>query len=360
VTTPRIAQLHRMNLGTITMTSGVVDLRYASGRRIGSIDESFIAFVDVGERFYFAGKTLQLVRLEPSEAIVKPARGRTSRTPHWSGIRLPISESLAAEIRATVGERAAGMKTPTTGTAELRAAEHFFEIQEANSRIPTSDQTLVELAATRDGFHCFMFPFEGRSVHGGLAALLALRLARRIPATFTTAVNDYGFEILCPSEFPFEAELTGDRGRELFSLDHLAEDARESVNISALAKLQFREIARVSGLVFQTYPGGGGRKSGRQMSASSSLIYEVLEQFDPQNLLLEQARREVLDKQFESSRLARTLSRLAKSELLFVRTERPTPLSFPLMIERVGAKLSTESISDRIARMQEAWEESAS
>lgn len=346
ITAPKLGQLHRMNLGTITMTSGQVDLRYWSGRRLGNIDESFIAMVEPGERFYFAGKMLELVRLDALEAVVKPAKGKTTRTPHWSGIRLPISESLASEIRSVLARRAAG--EPLHGT-EMAAAERFFRVQAAMSVVPREGETLVEILSTREGRHLFVFPFEGRSVHAGLAALLALRLARAKPATFTTAVNDYGLEILCPEPFPFEEHLSP----ALFTLDGLTDDVLASVNMSSLAKAQFREVARIAGLVFQTFP--GARRSGRQVQASSSLIFDVLEQFDPGHLLLEQSRREVLERQFERSRLARTLTRLAQSRLAIAQPERPTPLSFPLVVERVGAKISTESLFDRITRMGAEW-----
>jgi ATP-dependent Lhr-like helicase len=166
------------------------------------------------------------------------------------------------------------------------------------------------------------------------------------------AVSDYGFEVLAADEFPYREHLTP----ALFSEEGLARDALESTNISALARRQFREIARIAGLVFQAYP--GARKSGRQVQANSSLLFDVFSEFDPANLLLEQARREVLERHFEQSRLARTLRRIALSEMLIVETERPTPFSFPLVLERLGSNtnsMSTESLNDRIERMKREW-----
>lgn len=228
----------------------------------------------------------------------------------------------------------------------------MLEVQQRVSRLPGEGEILVELTETREGWHLFLFPFEGRAVHGGLAALLALRLGRIRPATFSMAVNDYGLEILAADEFPFEEHLTP----RLFSEEDLARDALESANVSALARRQFREIARIAGLVFQAYP--GARKTGRQLQASTSLLFDVFSEFDPGNLLLEQARREVLERHFEQSRLARTLRRIRESELLVVRTTRPTPFSFPLMLERLGSntnQLSSESLEHRIERMRREW-----
>jgi ATP-dependent helicase Lhr and Lhr-like helicase len=352
VTNPRIAQLHRLNLGTIT-AGGSVQIRYTSGRPIGAIDEPFITSLHPGEVFYFAGKTLQFVRLADLEAFVRPARGRTTNTPRWSGTKLPISESLSEEMRKVLSDEATERRSDDGLSKEVAAAQPILNVQRRVSRIPAHGQVLCEISDTREGHHLFVFPFEGRLVHGGLASIIALRLSRLRPATFSIVATDYGFELLTPEPMPYQELLTPD----LFSTERLVQDALDSVNVSALARTQFREIARVAGLVFQTYP--GAKKSGRQMQASSGLLYEVFAEFDPENLLLLQARREVLERHFEQSRLARTLQRMAASELTFVNTRYPSPLAFPLLIERIGAKLSSESIADRIDRMRMQWDEEA-
>jgi ATP-dependent Lhr-like helicase len=344
----RIAQLHRLNLGTIT-AGGSVQLRYTSGRNIGAIDEPFITMLRPGEKFFFAGKTLEFVRLADLEAFVRPARGQTTNTPHWSGTKLPISESLSEEMRRVLSDEAAAPVAGGINARELGAAEPFLDVQRRVSALPREGQVLCEITDTREGHHLFCFPFEGRLVHGGLGSLIALRLSRRHKATFSVVANDYGFELMTPEAMPYRELLTP----EVFSTDELARDAVESVNMSALARAQFREIARVAGLVFQSYP--GARKSGRQMQASSGLLFDVFSDFDPENPLLQQARREVLERHFEQSRLARTLRRMAGAELVFVQTPRPTPLAFPLLIERIGAKLSSESLSERLDRMRAEW-----
>lgn len=340
----RVAQLHRLNVGTIVGDS-TVEIRYVGGRSLGRIEESFVASLREGERFVFAGKVLTFAFMQDLVAYVRAANGTANATPIWSGTRLPISESLAEAMRRVLERAGRG----EFDTPELDAARELTGAQQRLSVIPGAEEVLVEVNTTREGRHCFVFPFEGRLVHSGIAAILALRLTRLHKGTLVTAVNDYGLELLGPAKFPFESLLAP----EVFSLENLADDAVASVNLSQLAKLQFREIARVAGLVFENYP--GQRKSARQVRASSSLLYDVLAEFDPQNMLLHQARREVLDRHFERGRLARTLSRLADARMRLVTPERLTPLAFPLVIERQSALLTSETIAERLAAMRAAW-----
>jgi ATP-dependent Lhr-like helicase len=342
----RLALVHRMNIGTIT-GDATLEIRYASGRKLGHIDEGFVGGLRAGQRFVFAGKVLEYVDLRDLTVVVRPATGKTSSTPIWAGTRLPISESLSAAVRRAV-ERAG--REDDAHAPEFAASRRFFATQRRLSVIPRGDQLLVETAATREGTHLFVFPFEGRLVHAGIAALVALRLSRRRSGSFSFAVNDYGFEILSAAPYAF-GELFG---AWLFSREGIAEDIGASVNMSELARLAFRDVARVSGLVLQHAP--GAKRTGKNLQASSSLVYDVLRDFDPQNLLLEQARREVLDRHFEQSRLGRTLDRLGACEHVFVRTRRLTPLSFPLVIERAAAKISSETIAQRLEAMRRVWE----
>ncbi len=345
VRTPRMASLHRLNVGTITgeMT---LDLRMTSGKRLGSIEEYFIAQMEPGERFVFAGRVLEYVGIRDLAALVRPAKGRTTRTPHWAGTRLPISESLSEAVRQELELAARGL----LNGPEMEAASPIIRAQQSMSVVPGSHDVLIEQTRTREGKHLFVYPFEGRLVNGGLAALLALRLSRKVKTTFSTAANDYGFELLTADDLAFETLVTP----ELFSTRDLAEDALASANVSDLAKAQFREVARVSGLVYQSYP--GARKTGRQVFSTAALLYDVFREFDPDNLLLEQARREVIQRQFEQSRLARTLERLGKSRPLFRETTSPTPLGLPLVIERLGGRISSESLSDRIRKLTKGWD----
>jgi ATP-dependent Lhr-like helicase len=346
----RTAALHRLNVGTIT-GEATVPIRYIGGRSLGSIEEYFVAQLTRGQKFMFAGKIVEFVMLHDMVALVRPAKGKTNFTPHWSGTKLPISESLGEGVRRTL-ERALQPDRDRAGEGpELQAVASLVRAQAALSHVPAPDEVLVEMLDSREGSHLFVFPFDGRLVHGGIAAIAALRLGRVQKTTFTLTANDYGFELLAERGYPF-AELFSPA---IFSTDDLAADAEASINLSELAKRQFREVARVAGLVFQTYP--GAPKSARQVSASSSLIFEVFEQFDPGNLLLHQSRREVLERQFERSRLARTMTRLSDSRHVITHPERPTPLAFPLMTDRFGSMLTHESLADRIDKMQRIWEE---
>lgn len=345
----RIARLHRLNVGTIT-AEATVQIRFTRGRNLGSIEENFVSNLSAGDKFVFAGKVVEFVRLRDLVAYVRPARGNTNFTPIWGGTRLPISESLGEAMRETLGHAAVGDRT----SPELAAASPIILAQLALSKLAGPDEFLIELCRTREGSHLFVYPFDGRLVHAGLAAILALRLTRTSPCTFSIASNDYGFELLADRGFDFRPFLTPD----LFSTTALFDDAVASVNLGELARRQFREVARVAGLVFQTYP--GAPKSARQLQSSVSLLYDVFRDFDPGNLLLEQARREVMEHQFEESRLGRTMARLRKARMLVAEVARPTPLGLPLVIERVGGRLSSETLRDRIEKIKEQWQKDLS
>ncbi len=341
----RIAQMHRLNVGTIT-GSAVLPIRYRNGRRLGHIEEHFVAQLRRGERFVFAGKIVEFDTIHDMTALVRPARGKTTYTPHWAGTKLPISESLAEGVREAIRIARRGELPGVEG----EATRELMEAQARLSRVPDPTELLIELCETTEGRHLFAFPFDGRLVNAGLAALTALRLGRRRPATFSIAANDYGFELLGAADYPFEEHLDA----ALFSPEGLAADAIESVNLSQLAKRQFRDVARIAGLVFQSYP--GARKTSRQVGASSELIYDVFEQFDPGNLFLGQAKREVLERQFERTRLGRSLARLHAAEITVVRTRRPTPLAYPLIVERSGGSVSVQTLRQRLEAMQREWE----
>ncbi len=341
----RLAHLHRLNVGTI-VGEAIVDICMVGGRRLGSIEEYFVSILRPGDKFFFAGRPLTFVGLRDMVAYVRRAGGKSTRTPHWAGTKLPISESLADSVRRTLERAQNGL----LDSVELREAAGLIRAQSFLSIVPRANELLVEAIETADGHHLFFYPFDGRLVHAGLAALCALRLARITPATFTLSANDYGFELLSPEPVDAERLVTP----SLFSSERLIEETVENVNMAELARIQFREVARVSGLITQTYP--GARKSGRQVQANVGLMYDVLREFDPANLLLLQARREVLEKQFEETRLSRSLQRLRECRIRITRPAMPTPLAYPLIVERVAGSMSTEPLIARIERMQRAWE----
>lgn len=340
----RLARLHRLNIGTITSDASV-QLRYWSGGTLGTVEESYVSRLRPGDTFLFAGRRLEFSRFKDMTAYVKPAKARATQTPRWGGSRLPLSTSLASAMRRTLEAARQGDVTRD----EVAAAWPILDAQARVSRIPGASRCLAEVCRTRDGHHLFLYPFEGRRVHEGLAALLALRLTRLQKATFSLSVNDYGLELLTPTPFPFDEALRP----ALFTREHLVEDILESVNLGELTRRQFRDIARVAGLVMPGLP--GARKSTRQVQASTALLYDVFAKYDPDNLLLRQARREVLEHPLEQGRLARTLERLEANPVEVVHVPRPSPLGFPLVVERISASVSNESLLDRVQRLKERW-----
>jgi ATP-dependent Lhr-like helicase len=340
-----IARRHRMSIGTIT-SDAALTVQYVNGGRLGTVEESFLSRLRPGERFIFAGRTLELAEVRDMTAWVRRAKGKSSAVPRWMGGRMPLSTELAAAVRRLLENARDGV----FASPEMAAMRPILELQARWSAIPAADELLIERLKSREGHHLFLYPFEGRLVHEGLAALLALRFTRLRKATFSLSVNDYGIEFLTPDAFPFEEALRP----ALFTRERLVEDILESVNLSELARRQFRDIARVAGLVLPSLP--GARKSTRQVQASSSLLYDVFLKYDPDNLLLVQARREVLEQHFEQNRLAGTLERLEHSPLELVPVRRPTPLAFPLVVERISASLSNESLLERVERLKERWQ----
>ncbi|MEY2714302.1 MAG: hypothetical protein RIT24_645 [Planctomycetota bacterium] len=336
ISTRRAAQLHRLNIGTISADASI-SVAFVGGKRLGSIEEGFIARLEEGDAFHFAGQVVEFVRVHDMTAWVRKAR-RADLVPRWNGARFPLSTALAAAVRRTLDEARRGeYRQP-----ETRLAEPVLREQMALSALPAPDETLVEFCDSREGAHLFLYPFAGRLVHEGLSVLLALRIARLKPATFAISMNDYGIELFAEHGFPFE-ELFA---RELFSRQTLVADLLEAVNLGELSKRQFRDIARVAGLIFQKYP--GAERSGRQVQAGAGLIFDVLREFDPANLLLKQSEREVYERQFEGGRLAATLERLELGKLCIARPMRPTPLGLPLVADRLGTTLSTEGVLARL------------
>jgi ATP-dependent Lhr-like helicase len=284
---------------------------------------------------------------------VKRAHGQRPAVPRWNGGKMPLSTTLADAVVEQL-ERFATDQNPAP---ELRAARDLLALQAQWSALPTRQQLLAEVLHSREGTHLFLYPFAGRHVHLGLASLIAWRVARDSPTTFSMAVNDYGFELLSPTHTDW-AELLPQTLLTPRSADSLRTDVLESLNAGELAQRRFREIARVSGLVFQGHP--GEQRSSRQLQASSRLFWEVFRQYDPGNRLLHQAEQELLALELDMARLQAALARMSKQTLMLQPLERPTPFAFPLMVERFREKFSNENLAARIARMVEQLEQAAS
>jgi ATP-dependent helicase Lhr and Lhr-like helicase len=336
-----VAQMHRMSIGTI-VGDAALRVQFLKGGSLGTIEESFVARLRPGDKFVFAGKILEFVRLREMIVWVRRASGRTGLVPRWGGSRMSFSGEFSDAVRRKIQEACDGVYDG----AEMQAVRPILELQARWSKLPAADEILIERAKTRDGYHLFFFPFEGRAVHEGLSALFAYRLGQLQPLSFTIAVNDYGFELLSPDPIPLDEAISAG----LFSSDNLLTDIPASLNASEMARRQFREIARVAGLVFQGYP--GSRKTNKQLQASSGLLYDVFAKYDPQNLLLTQAHREVLERQLEGSRLGQALERFAQGKYILVDTRRLTPFAFPLVIEGFRDTMTSETLEDRVRKMQ--------
>ncbi len=342
------AMRHRMSIGTI-VSEAAMTVKFVRGKTIGTVEEAFIARLRPGDVFTFAGRRLKFVRVRDMTAWVRTSNETTSVVPHWTGARLALSPELAAAVRGKLDQARCGVFEG----AEMEAVRPILELQAKWSRLPAPDELLVERVRTREGHHLFFYPVEGRLVHEGLAALFAYRLAQLGPITFTLAANDYGFELL--SSDPARLEEALEAG--LVSPENLLHDIPASLNAAELARRQFREIARVAGLIFQGYP--GSNKSVKQVQASSGLLYDVFARYDPENLLLFQAHREVLERQLERSRLGRTLERLAGGRVVVSDVERPTPLAFALLVDRAREQVSSEKFLDRVRRLAAPLERAA-
>lgn len=347
----RLARRHRMNVGTIVSDASMA-VQYVSGSKIGNVEESFAARLKPGDCFTFGGRLLELVRIHDMTAWVKRASGRKPAVPRWNGGKMPLSTTLADAVVAQLARVQAG----DFDDPELQAARPLLELQARWSALPSPDTLLAEVMTSREGTHLFLYPFAGRHAHLGLANLIAWRVAQQAPNTFSIAVNDYGFELLSatdihwPSLLPELLQAQTDEAR-------LLSEILQSLNASELAQRRFREIARVSGLIFQGHP--GEKRSSRQLQASSSLFWEVFRKYDPGNRLLQQAEAELLAQELEIGRLREALHRMARQTLVLKPLERATPFAFPLMVERLREKLSNESVADRIARMLAPLEKAA-
>jgi ATP-dependent Lhr-like helicase len=343
-----LVRRHRNNIGTI-VANATMQVAFVNGSRIGTMEESFISRLKPGDVFTFGGRALELVRVREMTAYVKRASSTRGAMPRWAGSRMPLSSELAEAMLAMFAQADHDVYTEP----EMEAVRPLLELQRKWSALPEPGVLVVELLRSREGHHLFCYPFAGRTAHIGLGALLAWRAARDRPGTFSISMNDYGFELL--SAQPFDWPALFEDG--VFSPDGLEHDLFASLNASELAMRRFREIARVAGLVYQGHP--GQPKSARQLQASSGLFYEVFRRHDSGNLLLAQADAEVMLQELEVVRIREALLGIAASRIVVTHPKKPTPFAFPLIVGRMREKVSTEKLTDRIARMLAELEKAA-
>ena len=349
VASPQVARLHRMQIGTITSDTAIA-IRMGRGRMLGTVEEGFIAKLKKGDSFHFGGHLVELVRVRGMVAEVRKAKKKTGTVPAWQGGKSPLSTQLANAVRRKIGQAKEGVYD----APEMEKVRPLLELQRRWSRIPAPEEMLLEEIESRLGFHHFLYPFQGRLVHEGLGALMAFRLSAQAPRSITINVNDYGLELLADHHI----DLANDEWQQLLTTDRLLEDLLACLNATELSRRQFRDIARVAGLIFQGFP--GQQKMARHLQASSELFYDVFTQFDPGNLLLDQAKREVLEQQLEYRRMKAALLRLERMTIVRSRPERLTPLSFPLWAESLREQhVTSESWEDRVRKMAVVLERAA-
>ncbi|HEY5747045.1 MAG TPA: ligase-associated DNA damage response DEXH box helicase [Chryseolinea sp.] len=335
-----IAMRHRLSVGTIVGDSSLF-VRFLSGKYLGTIEEYFISRLNPGDVFWFAGRNLELVRIKEMEAQVRKSNKKSGAVPSWQGGRMPLSSQMSEMIRVKLDEVVRGVEKDD----ELIFLRPLFQLQKERSHLPAKDEFLIEYFKSTEGYHVLMYPFEGRFVHEGIAALVAYRIAQIQPITFSIAMNDYGFELLSDQPIPLEEAVE----TNVLGVDDLLKDIQASINSTEMARRKFRDIAAISGLVFKGYPGKPVKD--RHLQSSSQLFFNVFHDYEAHNLLLQQAFEEVMDFQLEEARLRRALERIAHQKIIIARPVMPTPFAFPIMVDRMREKLTSEKLEDRIKRM---------
>ncbi len=344
----RVAMRHRMHIGTI-VSDPMMKVKFVSGGYVGVIEEYFIARLKEGDVFALAGRNLEFVMIKDMTVLVKKSNSNKPIVPSWNGGRMPLSANLGFMLRKKFEEAAElikNKKSKIKKDIELEVLKPLFELQEYLSHIPNENELLIEQIETKDGFHLFVFPFEGRLVHEAMAAVLAYRISKITPITFSFAMNDYGFELLSDQPIPVDDTNVF----ELFSPDNLFDDINRSMNSTEMARRKFRDIATIGGLIFQGYP--GEQKKARHLQASASLLFNVFSEYDKHNLLLRQAYNEVMEQQMEEVRLRTMLERIQKGKIIITFPNRLTPFCFPIKVDSMREALSSEKLEDRVKKMQ--------
>jgi len=344
----RIAMRHRMHIGTI-VSDAMLKVKLMNGKFIGVVEEWFVSRMEPGTVFTLAGRNLELIGIKEMTAIVKPSSSKKSIVPSWTGGRMSLSANLGLMLRKTLDRvsSSARKKLPI----ELKELLPLFDLQQQLSHVPKVNELLIEQIETKDGYHLFVYPFEGRLVHEAMAALLAYRIGQITPITFSIAMNDYGFELLSDQPIPVDDSNV----YELLSAENLLNDIQKSVNSAEMASRKFRDIAVIGGLIFQGYP--GEQKKARHLQSSAGLLFRVFSEYEPNNILLRQAYQEVFDQQMEEVRLRNALQRIKESNIVITYPQQLTPFCFPIKVDDLNRNnLSSEKMEDRIKRMQSQLE----
>lgn len=350
----RIAMRHRMHIGTIVSDS-MLKVKFISGGYIGLIEEYFISRFTPGEVFTLAGRVLEFIMIKDMTVLVRRSNATKSNVPSWNGGRMPLSANLGFMLRRKINESLLYTESLEKGDKyltdiEIRMLRPLYDLQKSLSHIPRENELLIEHIETKDGFHLFVYPFEGRLVHEAMASILAYRISKITPITFSIAMNDYGFELLSDQPIPVDDTNV----YELFSPDNLFEDIQRSVNAGEMAKRKFRDVAVIGGLIFTGFP--GEQKKARHLQSSAGLLFKVFSEYEPRNLLLRQSYNEVMEQQMEEERLRNMLERIQQGKVVITFPGRLTPFCFPIKVDSMRENMSSESLEDRVRKMQAQME----
>ncbi len=333
-----IIMRHRLSIGTI-VGDATLKVRYQKGGYLGSVEEWFISKLIPGDIFTFSGRNLELVRIRNMEVIVRKSKSKKTRIPSWMGGRMSFSAHLSDLLKNALYEET------YKNSPEFRALIPIFDEQKKESIIPKPDEFLIERFKTREGFHTIFYPFEGYAIHEVMASLLAYRISLLQPISFSMSFNDYGFELLSDQVFSKDDFLDNN----FLTTKHLNDDLEKSINISEMSRRRFRDIAVISGLVFQGFPNKPIKS--KHLQSGSQLFYNVFKDYEPDNLLYQQAIEETFEHGMESGRMTKVFENIESQSIIWRDCSQPTPFSFPIITDRIRTKLSSESVEDRIRKM---------
>ncbi len=336
-----IAMRHRFQIGTI-VSDAHLSVKYQKGGYIGTIEESFITKLNPGDVFTFAGRNLEFIRVKQMQALVQNSKKKSRKVPSWMGGRLTLSTQMSELLRNELYSASLGKSKQSI---EIKSLRSIFNKQREESIVPKPNEFLIETFESNDGHHHIFYPFEGRFVHEAMGSLLSYRISLLSPITFSLAFNDYGFELLSDQKLDMQQVLDNN----LFTTEYLLDDLQKSLNSTEMARSKFRDIAVISGMVFTGYPEKGIKM--KHLQSSSQLLFDVFRDYEPDNLLFQQAFTETFEHQLEEGRLRMALERIANQEIVWKDCNEPTPFSFPIITDRLREKLSSEKLADRIKRM---------
>ena len=351
VSNNNIKRIHKFNIGTITSDKYII-VKFIKGKTIGNLEENFASRLKSGDAFFFAGRILEYVKLKDMILYVKRSNKKSSIIPSWVGGQIAISNLLSKNIRKEISICNIPESSSKFLNREITSLKPLLDLQRRISNIPKENDLLVELYEGKDFKSLFVFTLEGKFVNEGIAFLLAYRLTKVNKNTFSITSNDFGFSLTTSNKYDFykiEEQL-----KDLLSINQLEKDLQSAINFSELTKKRFKKIAQISGLVNNHSP--SNLKSPNQLQISSNLLFDVFTKYESNHLLIKQAFQEVNRDDLESLRIKECLKRISNCRLIFNTIEKPTPFSFPLLVERLRNTLSNESIEERVNKLIKSHE----